>query len=164
MARTVELSTTLDCTPDEAWRRVRTSALLMHVAAPLIRFAPVGDKAFPETWTPGEYRASMWLLGVLPIGWQAVVISEPAPEGQTRFIRDNGYGPLIKRWDHWIAIRPGEGGTAHYTDTVHIEAGALTPLIAGFARLFYAHRQRRWRALARSGFAGLEKPLAAQSS
>lgn len=155
MAVTVELSTTLDCTPEEAWNRVRTSALLMHVAAPLIRFVPAGGKPFPAIWTPGEYRAWMWLFGVLPIGWQAVVISEPAAEGATRFIRDNGYGPLIRRWDHWITITPGEGGTTHYTDRVHIEAGLLTPLIVAFARLFYAHRQRRWRALAQSGFAAL---------
>jgi hypothetical protein len=155
VAVTVELSTTLDCTPDEAWNRLRTSALLMHVAAPLVRFTPVGGKPFPAIWTQGEYRAWMWLFGVLPIGWQAVVISEPAPEDETRFLRDNGYGPLIKRWDHWIALRPGEGGTTHYTDTVHIEAGILTPVIVAFARVFYAHRQRRWRALAQSGFAEL---------
>ena len=73
-----------------------------------------------------------------------------------RFIRDNGYGPLIKRWDHWIAIAADEGGTTHYTDRVAIEAGLITPLITTFARVFYAHRQRRWRALARTGFAALK--------
>lgn len=156
MAVTVTLSTRLDCTADETWERVRTAALLLHVAAPLIRFTPKGDTRFPQKWAPGEYRAWMWLFGVIPIGWQAVVISEPPPDGATRFIRDNGYGPLIRRWDHWIAIAPGEGGTTHYTDQVTIEAGLLTPLVAGFARVFYAHRQRRWRALAATGFAALE--------
>ena len=156
MAVTVELSTTLACTPDEAWERVQTSALLMHVAGPLIRFTPQGGTPFPAIWAPGEYRAWMWLFGFLPIGWQAVVISEPAPDGETRFIRDNGYGPLIRQWDHWIAIAPGEGGTTHYTDRVAIEAGLLTPLSAAFARVFYAHRQRRWRELARTGFAALK--------
>ena len=157
MAITVTLSTTLACTPDAAWERVQTSALLLHVAAPLIRFTPKGAAAFPERWQPGEYRAWMWLFGVLPIGWQAVVISEPPGDGATRFIRDNGYGPLIRRWDHWIAIAPGPGGTTHYTDRVEVAAGLLTPLIAGFARVFYAHRQRRWRALAASGFAALRR-------
>lgn len=156
MATTVALSTTLVCTPDEAFAHVRTSALLLHVAAPLIRFTPMGGAQFPAIWEPGEYRAWMWLFGVIPVGWQAVVISEPPAEGDTRFIRDNGYGPLIKRWDHWIAIAPREGGTTHYTDRVEIDAGLLTPLIAAFARVFYAHRQRRWRALARTGFAALD--------
>jgi len=156
MPATVELSTTLACTPDEAWTRVRTSVLLLHVAAPLIRFTPKGDARFPEVWQPGEYRAWMWLFGLIPIGWQAVVISEPEPQGDARFIRDNGFSPLIRRWDHWITIAPGEGGTTRYTDRVDVEAGPLTPLIAAFARVFYAHRQSRWRALANSGFAALK--------
>jgi len=157
MTATVTLSTTLACTPDEAWEQVQTSALLMHVAAPLICFTPRGGRPFPEIWVPGEYRAWMWLFGIVPIGWQAVVISHPDQDGETRFIRDNGYGPLIKQWDHWIAIAPGDGGTAHYTDKVAIEAGLLTPLIVAFARVFYGHRQRRWRALARSGFSELKR-------
>jgi hypothetical protein len=156
MPATVTLSTALECTHDEAWEQVQTSALLQHIAAPLIRFVPKGDAPFPEQWQPGEYRAWMCLFGVLPIGWQAVVISEPEPIGTSRFIRDNGYGPLIKRWDHWITIAPGENGTTCYTDRVEIEAGLLTPLIAAFARVFYAHRQRRWRHLAKTGFAALK--------
>lgn len=85
-----------------------------------------------------------------------MVISEPSPQGEARFIRDNGYGPLIKRWDHWITIAPGVDGTTSYTDRVVIEAGLLTPLIAGFARVFYANRQSRCRRLAATGFAALK--------
>jgi hypothetical protein len=142
---------------------VRTSALLMHIAAPLIRFTPKGGARFPSEWAPGEYRAWMWLFGVLPIGWQAVVISEPPPDGATRFIRDNGYGPLIRRWDYWIAITPLADGTTHYVDRVDIDAGPLTPLVERFARMFYAHRQRRWRKLVQTGFAALEPYLSAAS-
>ncbi|WP_296721881.1 hypothetical protein [Erythrobacter sp.] len=157
MTATVELSTTLACTPDEAWRRVQTSALLLHIAAPLIRFTSKGADRFPEVWQPGGYRAWMWLFGIIPVGWQAVVISQPAPQGEARFIRDNGYGPLIRRWDHWITIAPGADGSTSYTDRVAIEAGLLTPLIAAFARVFYAHRQRRWRRLAQTEFAALKR-------
>ncbi|MEQ8410331.1 MAG: hypothetical protein RIC51_04220 [Erythrobacter sp.] len=158
MARpvTVELATHLDCTPDEAFAQVRRSALLDHVAAPLIRFAPRG-RPFPEIWKPGEYRAWMFLFGIIPLGWQAVVISLPEPKGDVHFVRDNGYGPIIRQWDHWIAIGPDPGGTGtRYIDQVTVDAGALTPLIAAFARIFYAHRQRRWRALAKSRFAAIE--------
>lgn len=155
MPATVELTTLLDCTPEEAFAQVQRSALLDHVAAPLIRFAPRGAP-FPEKWEPGEYRAWMFLFGVMPIGWQAVVISLPEPCGEVRFLRDNGYGPLIRRWDHWIAIGPDPGGAGtRYIDQVTVDAGMFTPLVAAFARIFYAHRQRRWRALARTRFAAL---------
>lgn len=72
-----------------------------------------------------------------------------------RFLRDNGYGPLIQVWDHWIEISP-EGDGTRYVDRVTVEAGWLTPLISGFAKLFYSHRQRRWKALAAANFAALD--------
>ncbi|BDW81000.1 hypothetical protein MACH24_04380 [Erythrobacter sp. Dej080120_24] len=156
MARRVSLTTELDCSPDDAWQHVQTTRLLQHIAAPLIRFLPVARQEFPEIWTEGEYRAWMFLFGVIPLGWQAIVITLPEPEGNSRFVRDNGYSLLIRRWDHWITIEPaGDGTRTRYTDTVHVDAGLLTPLIAGFAKVFYAHRQRRWRALARRDFSAL---------
>ncbi|MEM6266176.1 MAG: hypothetical protein AAF707_01525 [Pseudomonadota bacterium] len=155
MPRLVELTSHLECHPDEAWRQVQTSALLQHVTHPLIRFVPRGGD-FPAIWQPGEYRAWMFLFGLVPLGWQAVVISHPAPDGNRRYVRDDGYSPLIKSWDHWVIIEPDERADhTRYTDRVLIDAGVLTPLIALFARIFYAHRQRRWRALAKTGFAAL---------
>ena len=152
MATAIELTTHLDCSAEEVWAHVQNSGLLSHIAAPLIRFVPK-DAPFPLQWEAGEYRAWMLLFGFLPIGWQAIVISHPEPVGDKRYLRDNGYGPLIKTWDHWIEISPsGAGEGTIYTDRVMIEAGVLTPLVAAFARLFYSHRQRRWRALVKSGF------------
>lgn len=153
MAQTVELTTWLPAEPDTIWHHLQTSALLHYVAAPFIRFQPHGG-SFPERWQPGEYHADMLLFGVVPLGWQAIVIEQPEPLDKARYLRDNGFGPLIKRWDHWIAIAPEAGGT-RYLDQVTIDAGLLTPVVAAFARTFYAHRQRRWRELAKSNFAAL---------
>lgn len=152
---TVELVTHLSCSADEAWEQVLTPRLLHHIASPLLRFLPHKETPFPVHWEEGEYRAWMLLFGFVPIGWQAIVISLPEAEGQMRFVRDNGFGPLISRWDHWIEISPENDGT-RYVDRVTIDAGILTPLVSTFARVFYAHRQARWRALARSGFRALK--------
>ncbi|MEL6878511.1 MAG: hypothetical protein AAGL68_10495 [Pseudomonadota bacterium] len=154
MPTTVELTTYLECSPDEAWEKVQTSALLDHIAAPLVRFVP-HDGAFPKIWAAGEYTAGMLAFGFLPIGEQTIRIEFPPSEGDLRILRDNGRGTIAKRWDHWIEIAP-EGNDTRYVDRVTIEAGLLTLVVAQFARLFYAHRQRRWRELARSGFAALE--------
>ncbi|MCE2843225.1 MAG: hypothetical protein ACK44O_05930 [Novosphingobium sp.] len=148
--RTVELSTYLDAPPEQVWDHVQTSRLLHYVARGMIRFVPAGAP-FPERWTAGEYRTWMWLFGIIPLGWQAIGIELPPQEPGRHVVRDNGHGPLIRRWDHWIEITAEEEGT-RYVDRVHIEAGLLTPLIWAFARLFYAHRQRRWRKLVAAGF------------
>ena len=58
----------LDCTADEAWRHVGTSALLHHITSPLIRFIPHKTTPFPSEWVEGEYRAWMLLFGFIPVG------------------------------------------------------------------------------------------------
>ena len=97
MAERVELTTHLPCSPDEAWKHVGTSALLHLITSPLIKFVPQQKTPFPARWEEGEYRAWMLFLGVLPVGWQAIRISFPEPENGVRLLRDNGYGPMIKR-------------------------------------------------------------------
>lgn len=155
MARIVELTCTFDCSPDEAWERVQKLALLHHIAWPMIRFRPSGAP-FPKPWESGEYKAWMFLLGIIPLGWPAIVISKPAPFGTTPYVRDNGYSPFIQTWDHWIMIEPSSDGKGtRYTDKVKVDAGFLTPIVAVFARVFYGHRQGRWRSLAKSRFVGL---------
>ncbi|MBP2621254.1 hypothetical protein ACVRXQ_07520 [Streptococcus panodentis] len=79
------------------------------------------------------------------MGRQAVVISYPT--GSDFSLLDDGHSQLIKQWRHLIQLNP-EGQGCRYQDILEIEAGLLTPLLAGFARLFYRHRQRRWLKLA----------------
>lgn len=148
--RTVELTSFLPTDPAIVWDHVQTPRLLHYVARGMIRFVPKGG-AWPDRWHEGRFQAWMLLFGFIPIGWQSIGIEMPPQEPGRFAVRDNGFGPLIRRWDHWICIAPENGGT-RYTDRVEIEAGVLTPVIAAFARLFYGHRQRRWRKLVANGF------------
>lgn len=147
----VVLSTYLDAAPETIWAHANTTRLLNYVAAPLIRFRPVAPPHWPEVWADGEYVCSMRLFGVLPIGRQTIVISRPPPEEHRRFIRDNGFSAMIRRWDHLITISP-EGTGTRYEDRLDLDAGLLTPIVAGFARVFYGHRQSRWRRLVADDF------------
>ena len=126
-------------------------ALFLHVAAPLVAFAPVGRGAFPDVWKAGEYRGSMKLFGLLPIGWQAIVIEFPSDTDGTLVLRDRGYGPMLREWDHRIEVDPDGAGTL-YTDKLTLDSGALTPVAAFMVRQFFKHRQRRLRALDHEGF------------
>ena len=157
MPTTVELDTLIDAPVETVARHVMTPRLLDFITKPLIKFGY--PKSFDRSgnWPVGEHRMTMRFMGVIPIGWQVIGIELPeSPDAETTLLRDNGYGPLIKRWDHWIVIRPNPDGEGTlYTDRVHIQAGLLTPLIAAYARYFYAHRQKRWRELAASDFSAL---------
>lgn len=148
----VSLSTNIGLPPEAVWTEVQTANLLTHIAWPLVRFTPIDNEPF-ETFQPnGRYQVILHLFGILPFGTQWIVTSvhEPMTGEWPKRLRDAGYSALIEKWDHWITIAPdGNGGTI-YGDDVEISAGILTPVIWAFAQVFYRHRQRRWRGLART--------------
>jgi len=55
---------------------------------------------------------------------------------------------LLPRWNHDIIVTPVSADMCRYRDIIDVEAGALTPVVVGWARWFYAVRQRRWCRLA----------------
>lgn len=138
--------------PAEVWSMVRQPSLLMHVAAPLLKFKSIDPPELPAEWSEGRYLVAMRLLGFLPMGRQWIVTSFPncddTPGKGLYQVRDNGSGGLVQKWDHLITIRETSTGLTCYTDTVDIEAELLTPVIWLFAHVFYRHRQRRWKGLA----------------
>ncbi|MEM1379255.1 MAG: hypothetical protein AAGH41_01385 [Pseudomonadota bacterium] len=147
----IVVSTHLPASPDAVWDAAQTTRLLRYVSRPLLHFAPIRPPIWPERWPEGEHLAGLRLFGVLPIGRQVIGISFPPPEGDKRFIRDNGRSAMIKRWDHTVTIEPDGEGT-RYEDRLALDAGLLTPVVALFARVFYQHRQARWRKLTAAGF------------
>lgn len=151
MPKTIALTTHIPATPGRIWQEVQRPQLLDYVARGLVRFHPVKGRPFPEIWSEGQYKAWLLLFGFLPIGWQIIGIEFPPAAGPRKQLRDNGCGWMIKTWDHMITVEPDGEGT-RYTDSVVIDAGLFTLPVTLFARIFYAHRQRRWLRLVKSGF------------
>jgi ligand-binding SRPBCC domain-containing protein len=143
--RKIVLSTSLPAPAEDVWALVQRPATLLFVSRPILTFTPI-HAPLPEVWAEGDYEVAMRFLGVLPVGRQHVVIvNEPCADGVFR-IRDAGHGGMAKTWDHLITIE-AQGDRTRYTDEVMIDAGKLTRPVALFARVFYAHRQRRWHRL-----------------
>lgn len=159
MAKTLELSCVLEADIDQVRAAILRPALFLHVASPLIVFSPMGLDRFPDIWAAGEYRGSMKLFGLIPVGWQAIVIEMPgsgsSPSEGDLVLRDRGYGPLLRVWDHRIEARAHPKGTL-YTDRLTLDAGWMTPVTAFFVKRFFEHRQRRLRGAARDGFSALK--------
>ena len=143
----LNITTYLDCSVEQAISHAKTTRLLKFVAHPLVHFTPIEPNAWPHTWAEGRYWVGVRILGFMPFGKQAIVISLPKT-GDGFLIRDNGYSSLVKVWDHTISITTDAGRT-RYKDSVIIDAGVFTLPVWLFAQVFYRHRQRRWRQLAR---------------
>ncbi|MEO1040714.1 MAG: hypothetical protein AAFX52_00345 [Pseudomonadota bacterium] len=150
MTSTVVVTALFDASSDDVWHAATASSTLHHVAAPMVLFEPVNPPSLPARWEDGDYLCALRLFGFLPIGQQVIGISYPPPEGETRFLRDNGHSASIKRWDHWVSVTP-EGNGTRYQDRLEIDAGWRTPVVAAFAKAFYTHRQARLRKLVTGG-------------
>lgn len=155
------LTTTLPAPADWVAAQLQTTALFRHITAPLLRFGTM-QGPWPEHWPLGDTELRFALFGLVPMGRQTARISlHPSDDipGAWPLLRDNGTGQLMRVWDHRITVHslPGAPGTPErtcYTDEVFVRARYLpwvmTPISAAFAWVFYRHRQRRWRKLARS--------------
>ncbi len=138
---------------ETAFRQVKRPALLHYVADPLVRFEQV--MPFPDIWQPGQYETRMCFLGWLPLGRQTIGIDYPATRPGTYQLHDQGRGNLVAVWDHLITIEAVDPNHCRYTDRVRVRAGLFTPVVWGFAWVFYAWRQRRWQQLVWESFGPL---------
>jgi hypothetical protein len=143
------VQTKLPCAAEQAWDRVQTLSLLCEVCWPLITLRPgAGEAAIPERWEPGAtVSLRPRLFGLIPIGTR--VLHWEKVDAATREMQTREYDPLIRRWDHRIQVEPTGPNSCRYTDDVEINAGALTFPVWLFAQLFYRHRQRRWKRVAK---------------
>ena len=146
---TVTVQTELEAPPHAVWRAVPTPAAFRHVTRGLIDFQPrEGQTDESKPWDTGAWVAGR--LRVLGVPFSQHRISIESIDHDRRVLSTNESGGPIRRWRHLIAVEavPGDDRRSRYTDRIEIEAGVLTPLIAGFAHAFYRLRQRRWRRLA----------------
>lgn len=144
----------LDCAADVAWRAIRSPAGLQQVSAPLMVFHSE-QGGFPEIWPEGEHLVRVELFGIAAMGQQVIAISYPKPFGDTRLVRDSGYGisglfTAVTDWQHTMAVTPLSSGRTLYRDELRFEAGAITPLMWPVYWAFWQWRALRMRALSKS--------------
>ena len=144
----VDISTTLDCSAAKAWNEVQKSSLLLHVIWPLMRVVSTGAP-FPERWSEGPtIQCRLFVFVVIPLGEHTIRFEKI--DQKNREIHSREHGRLVRQWDHGISIKPLDDSRSTYRDTNDIDAGSLTFVVWAWAKWFYRHRQRRWRALAKA--------------
>jgi hypothetical protein len=146
----VLLKLVLDCTPDAAWRAVRSPAVFRAVSAPFTSFTSLEPNGFPDEWSEGVHPVMARAFGVLPLGEQTIELEFSQRKG-VRFVRDTGHGvsgalTAVRRWDHTMAISAGPDGMTLYRDQLIFEAGLATPVLW---LVYWAFWQWRGLALAR---------------
>lgn len=152
----VQLRFTLPCAPDDAWRALRSVAVLRELYGPALSLYRVSGIEADE-WAAGDARFALRLFGVIPLGQQDIVVSfERARSGDVRIFRDSGgavTGPLalLTGWRHRMAVAadPAHPGHTLYRDRVEFH-GPFAAISWPVLWTIWQWRGRRLRSLART--------------
>ncbi len=123
------------------YEHIQRLSTLQHIAFPYATFKPA-DGTEGLVWKAGrriDFRFR--LFGIIPLGIHSINVIEFDEHGGIYTKEGNRHVPV---WNHRIIIEPIDGGSVRYTDEVEIGAGWKTPFVHLWARMFYAHRQKRW--------------------
>jgi ligand-binding SRPBCC domain-containing protein len=114
---------------------VRYDSLQAVMSGPLVAVrCPEGEEQVGH-----DVALTFRLFGVVPIGgWRLKVL---ARDDNERRLLSQEEGTAVRYWRHEIKVE-SEGEGSRLTDTITVDAGPLTPLIAAFARRDYTRRHR----------------------
>ncbi len=138
----VERSTVLDGSVGDIYSLVTKLSTLSYISRPLLTFTLISEGEV--TWRVGDiHEFRLRSFGFLPMGRHRIEIAKVSEN----HISSVESGTLAKTWLHDIYLSRIDENKTTYTDLVEIKSGILTPFIWIFAKVFYGHRQRRWKKL-----------------
>lgn len=134
--KTIVVSAHYDVGPDELWANVVCYASLqIMMSGTFVRVrCPEGEEQVGH-----DVALTFRLFDIIPVGsWRFRVT---ARDDVRRRLGSDESGTGVRHWRHEVAV-DADGLGSRLTDTITIDAGALTPLVAVFARRDYARRHR----------------------
>ncbi|WP_336082337.1 hypothetical protein [Nocardia sp. SSK8] len=142
--RTVRLRTELPTSADRVWRAMLAPATFLYVCRGLFGIPMLAGRVDPLR--EGESgTAWLWAFHILPAYRHTIEVLEV--DEPTGTIRTHEHGGLLKSWNHTLHVEPLTDHTCRYTDTIDIDAGPATPLVAIVATGIFRYRHRRWHRL-----------------
>lgn len=144
--RTIQLTTTLPTSADRVWQAMQSTTTFLYVCKGLFGVPALHGRS--EPFHVGE-RGTAWLFAfhVIPAYRHTIEVAEIDHESRT--IRTHEHGGILTVWNHTLHVEPVDERSCRYRDTVAIDAGPATAVIARLAVAIFRYRQRRWRKLVR---------------
>jgi hypothetical protein len=144
--RTVHLETTLPTTADRVWTAMLSPVTFLYVCKGLFGFPALSGRS--EPLRVGE-RGTGWLVAfhLIPAYRHTIEIVEV--NEATKTVRTHEHGGMLKTWNHTLHVAPLGQNSCRYSDTIEIDAGRATVVVAAAAAGIFRYRQRRWHKLVR---------------
>ncbi len=140
-SKIVKITSMFPASKKEVFGLLQEFKMLSQIAYPYITFTPINDDE-NFLWKEGEtFVFRVKLLGYIPFGIHKINVIEFKENTRIYTNEQNTYVPV---WNHEIVLKELGKQKTKYTDIVEIYAGWRTYFVYLWAKLFYAHRQRKW--------------------
>lgn len=140
----VHVETILSTDADSVWQAMQYPVTFLYVCRGLFSLPALAGRGAPLR--QGE-RGTGWLFAFHVFPAYRHTLEVVGVDHGSRTITTHEHGGVLSRWDHTLHVQPVTEKSCHYSDSVDIEAGALTHGVACIARGIYRYRQRRWHLL-----------------
>lgn len=144
--RTVHDETILPTTAERVWPAMLSPVTFLYVCRGLFGAPALAGRS--EPLRQGE-RGTAWGFAFHLIPAYRHTIEVVEVDQNTGTVRTHEYGGILKAWNHTLHVEPIDEQSCRYSDTVDIDAGIATHLVASVAKGIYRYRQRRWHKLVR---------------
>jgi hypothetical protein len=144
--RTIHIETDLPTEADRVWQAMQHPVSFSYVCRGLIGIPALSGRT--EPMLEGEHGTG-WLLlfHVVPLSHHTIYLAKVDPASRT--LHSQEHGGMLRVWNHTLHVEQISEHRCRYSDTVEIDAGYLTPIVAGASTWIYRYRQRRWHKLVR---------------
>lgn len=139
----VRMTTELPLPADTAAALARKPEMMAYVLSPILRIYRLEVPEPIEVGTRASAR--VWLFGMIP-GWTHHLRIEQLDPTE---LYTNEHGGLIRTWNHRLTFEPVDESHCRYTDEIETDDGLRGAAVRVFVKLLFAHRHRRWHAVAR---------------
>lgn len=142
--RTIHLETELPTTADAVWQAMQHAGSFLYVVRGLFGLPALTGRTTP--FREGE-QGSGWILAfhLIPAWRHTIQLVEL--DDDTRTMRSREHGGVLRSWRHTLHVEPTGEQSCVYSDTIEVDAGPLTGLVARMTVGIFRYRQRRWHRL-----------------
>ena len=144
--RTIHHETILPTTAERMWPAMLSPATFLYVCKGLFGVPALAGRA--ESFHEGE-RGTAWLFAFHIVPAYRHTIEVVDIDAATHTVRTREHGGFLRAWNHTLHVEAIDDTSCRYTDTVEIDAGTATAVVAPVADGIFRYRQRRWRKLVR---------------
>ena len=137
------ISSTLNNSAEKIWNKLLSIETLIEICKPMATFKSKLNEKEIKWKINKEYIFKLFIYGFIPFGDHKIILK--ILDEENKIILSNEYNKIVKIWNHLIIMENLGENEIKYTDEVEIYAGIFTLFTAIWAKLFYKHRQKKWK-------------------